>query len=252
MAQRVFYTILGIVLVGAGIFFLANRRTPNPSSTPERSTPAADLEIQVPSEVKKAAHYESNTPEAGAILPTPPPSVVIDVNFDLATGSTIEILQNGTDYGSGETTIDGNKLALRRAMRQDAPDGVYTVTYRACWPDGSCHDGQFSFGIDRDLLTTLTDSRNTSEVTIHMSQIKFSPIELRISAGTRVTWVNDDAVAHYVNTDAHPAHTHIPTFNSTELKKGGSYSYTFTEPGAYPYHCSAHAGTMTGLIAVES
>lgn len=201
--------------------------------------------------VKKVPHYESNTPTTGAVLPFPPPSVVTDVNFDLAAGSMIEVLHNGTDYGSGETTIDENKIAMRRSMRSDAPDGTYTVAYTACWPDGSCHDGLFTFEIDRTRLADLTDLRNQAEVTIPMSQIEFSPEEVRISSGTTVTWVNDDPVVHYVNTDSHPAHTHIPDFNSSALEEGSMYSYTFTTPGAYPYHCSAHAGTMVGLIVVE-
>jgi hypothetical protein len=29
----------------------------------------------------------------------------------------------------------------------DAGAGLYLVKYTACWPDGSCHDGQFAFAV---------------------------------------------------------------------------------------------------------
>jgi plastocyanin len=95
------------------------------------------------------------------------------------------------------------------------------------------------------------DLTNQSEVTVRLSQIKFAPMEVKVSKDTKVTWVNDDEVAHYVNTDAHPAHTHVPDLNSKALDKGDSYAYTFKKPGAYPYHCSAHASSMVGTVVVE-
>lgn len=92
---------------------------------------------------------------------------------------------------------------------------------------------------------------NQKEVQIKMSEIKFNPQNLKISKGTRVTWVNDDGVEHYVNTDSHPAHTYYLPQNSKSLAKGESFSVSFEESGIYPYHCSAHADTMSGNILVE-
>ena len=200
---------------------------------------------------KKTPHYESSTPANDMILAAAPPNVTIDFNFDLSDKSSIELTKDGSDYGSGQTSVDENKLAMRHAMKPDAPDGLYLVKYTACWPDNSCHDGQFSFELDRTKINAFKDMRGQKEVTVKMSQIMFEPMELRISKGTKVTWVNDDEATHYVNTDSHPAHTHIPALNSKALKKGDSYSFTFEDTGAYPYHCSAHASTMTGAIVVE-
>jgi plastocyanin/methionine-rich copper-binding protein CopC len=200
---------------------------------------------------KKAPHYESSTPLANSTLPAPPPNVTINFNFDLADSSSIEILKDGTNYAINRTIIDKNKLSMRRNMSPDAPDGSYLVKYNACWPDGSCHDGQYQFSIDRSLLNSYQDQRGIREATILMSQIKFKPMNIRINAGQTITWVNDDSVRHYVNTDSHPAHTHVPDFNSKVLNKGDTYTYTFKELGTYPYHCSAHADSMVGMIVVE-
>lgn len=200
---------------------------------------------------KKAAHYESNTPAHASTLPAPPINVVIDFNFDLAPPSSISVTSKGKEYGTGETVIDDSKLAMRRAVDPQAPDGLYEVAYTACWPDGSCHDGNFQFAIDRSLASTFTDMRNQPEVTIRQSDISFQPDKVIISKGTKATWVNDDNVEHFVNTDSHPAHTYYLPMNSRGLAPGATFSLTFTEPGAYPYHCSAHADQMTGMILVQ-
>lgn len=224
---------------GSGSGSAGNTNTAAPATTFQFGTP------------KKSAHYESNTPGHGTILTAPPTNVVIDFNFDLAPPSSISITKDRKEYGSGTFTIDSNKLAMRRSMDKNASDGLYTVNYNACWPDGSCHDGNFQFAIDRARAASFRDLRNTAEVGVRMKDIAFKEQNIRISTGTKVTWVNDDEVSHYVNTDSHPAHTYFPEQNSQELKRGGQFSTTFTTVGIYPYHCSAHAGTMTGAVIVE-
>ena len=179
-------------------------------------------------------------------------NVVIDVNFDLASPSSISITKDGTDYGTSATTIDTNRLAMRRAMQTDTPEGTYTVQYTACWPDKSCHDGHFQFAIARSLRSSFSDETGNREVHVRLKDIAFASQNIRIRPGTTVTWTNDDAVEHYVNTDSHPSHTYFPVQNSQALKTGDAYRVTFSSPGIYPYHCSAHAATMTGAIIVES
>lgn len=202
-------------------------------------------------EEKKSAHWESNTPLHEDILPAAPINVVVDVNFDLAAPSSISIMREGKEYGVGETTIDANKLALRRAMDATAPDGRYAVQYKACWPDGSCHDGLFQFEIDRTMTDSYDDMLGKSEVTITLADFFIEPAFVRISKGTTVVWQNDDEVNHYINSDGHPAHTYFPNQNSKELLTGDTYRVTFTEPGYYPYHCSTHPDDMQGVIVVE-
>jgi len=202
---------------------------------------------------KKSAHYESNTPEHGAVLAAAPVNVVIDFNFDLAGGSEISIINDsdGKEYGSRPTFADPNKLAMRRSMDQSAPDGLYNIDYKACWPDGSCHTGNFQFAIDRTMVSSYLDWRNKKEVAVVMSGIQFQPANILINKGTKVIWKNEDSAIHYVNTDSHPAHTYYLEQNSQALNKGDSYEVTFNFPGVYPYHCSAHAGNMRGSIIVE-
>ncbi|MBI2327066.1 copper resistance protein CopC [Candidatus Curtissbacteria bacterium] len=244
--------IFGFILFSALI--LAGCKKISPNVGPPGQSPAGQVQnnnkfkFENP---KKSAHYESNTPAHGAVLAGVPINVVIDFNFDLAEGSAISIKNDGREYGIADVVIDKNKLAMRRKMDPAAPDGVYTVSYKACWPDGSCHEGNFQFAIDRTKSQSYEDMVGKSEVIVGLSEISFKPMNLKIKKGTKVVWINDDNVEHYVNTDSHPAHTYYLSQNSKSLASGDSYSLTFNEAGVYPYHCSAHASNMTGSILVE-
>lgn len=245
--KKLIIAFVVLVVIGVGYYWYKQKS----SELPENNQASTGEFVQFESP-KKSAHYESNTPAHAATLPGAPLNVVIDFNFDLSNLSTISITgSDGKEYGIGDTQIDANKLAMRRNIQKDAPNGLYNVNYNACWPDGSCHDGHFQFVIDRNLVTEAVDMRNQVEVMIDMKDFRFIGEIIRISRGTKITWINSDSAPHYVNTDSHPAHTYYPTQNSPLLKRGDSYSLTFTEPGVYPYHCSAHARVMIGTLIVE-
>lgn len=247
--KNIILVIVVIAILGAGAYYFFSRESELEMKQDETVQVAGEeFTFETP---KKSAHYETNTPAHGSVLPAPPINIVIDFNFDLAPPSDISITKDGQEYGVGETVIDGNKLAMRRDFNQNAPDGLYLVEYNACWPDGSCHDGRFQFAIDSLQAGTYEDLRGQSSVTVHMSEIMFNPRNIRIDSGTAVTWVNDEEDVHYVNTDSHPAHTYHLDQNSRALELGDTYVVTFSEPGFYPYHCSAHEATMKGGIIVE-
>jgi plastocyanin/methionine-rich copper-binding protein CopC len=256
--KSIILAIIALVIILGIVLIFSNRGPANPEIKPDiqresiiNEPPATDNIANIQFEnAKKSAHYETNTPAHGAILAAAPVNIVIDFNFDLAPPSSISITKDGTEYGQGDTMIDSNKLTMRRSFSSNAPDGKYVVSYKACWPDRSCHDGSFEFAIDRDQTSRYENMQGKAEVTIRMSEIMFAPKNIVISKGTKVTWVNDEAVEHYVNTDSHPAHTYYPQQNSRSLAQGQTYSATFNAPGAYPYHCSAHADTMVGNIVV--
>lgn len=240
-----------VLILGLGGFFLWKSLSSGSdiNKTSEKSSTSDTKEVKFLNP-KKSAHYESNTPAHGEILAGTPIEVVINFNFDLANLSEIKIIKDNAEYGEGETSIDNNKLTMRRAVKNDLADGVYTVEYKACWPDGSCHDGSFQFAIDKDLSGLFEDQTTKNEVVVKLSSIQFMPQNLKISAGSTVKWINDEIVEHYVNTDSHPAHTYFLSQNSKLLKNGDEFEQVFSEPGIYPYHCSAHAQTMKGSVLV--
>ena len=90
----------------------------------------------------------------------------------------------------------------------------------------------------------LAEAQADNQVTI--TNYKFEPKKLTVIEGATVTWVNKEGV-HTVKSDT-------DTFISKTLKAGESFSYQFTKPGAYPYHCPFHGskggGEMSGTIVV--
>lgn len=76
---------------------------------------------------------------------------------------------------------------------------------------------------------------------VSVKGMAFDPAKLRVRAGETVTWRFDDrAVAHNVVGDG---------FKSA-LKRSGTFSHTFAEPGSYPYRCTVHPG-MKGSVVVS-
>jgi len=252
--KSIVVSVLLVAFLAGASLFLMNRNNTEEEDVPEIISPdnSSDSAPQsfTFSNPKKSAHYESNTPEHAAILAAAPINIVINFNFDLASPSSISITKDGQEYTTGDLIIDSNKLTMRKAFDVNAPDGIYKVIYNACWPDRTCHDGSFEFAINRETASTYEDMTSVQEVEIKMSDIMFKPKNIKISRGTRVTWVNDESIAHYVNTDSHPAHTYHKQQNSSALNLGDKYSTVFSSPGIYPYHCSAHADVMTGNIIV--
>lgn len=114
--------------------------------TPTASSPVVAVSFDNP---KKSAHYVQNTPGHGEILTTIPAAIEIIFNFVLAANSSISITSNGHDYGTGTIAISADRLTLSQRLDPAAPNGLYQVTYSACWPDGSCHDGSFQFAIQQ-------------------------------------------------------------------------------------------------------
>jgi plastocyanin len=91
---------------------------------------------------------------------------------------------------------------------------------------------------------TATPVPNGPKVTI--PGLKFDPASLTVKVGSTVTWNNSSGIAHTVTSDAGSA----LTFDGG-VDAGQSFSFTFTKPGTYKYHCSIHA-TMHGTIVVTS
>lgn len=78
---------------------------------------------------------------------------------------------------------------------------------------------------------------------IKIGNFTFGPQELRVKAGTTVTWTNEDDIPHTVVSPNN--------FRSKVLDTDGTYSFKFTTPGSYKYFCSLHPH-MTGTIVVEA
>ena len=85
-----------------------------------------------------------------------------------------------------------------------------------------------------------TTAPPASSASIDISGFAFSPQEITVAKGAKVTWTNKDSVGHTIASDS---------FNSGTLNNGGTFSFTFKEAGTYDYYCSIHP-SMKGKIMV--
>jgi len=81
------------------------------------------------------------------------------------------------------------------------------------------------------------------EIAVKIGNFTFGPQELKVKAGTTVTWTNEDDIPHTVVSPN--------AFRSKVLDTDGKYSFTFTTPGTYKYFCSLHPH-MTGTVIVDA
>jgi plastocyanin len=88
-----------------------------------------------------------------------------------------------------------------------------------------------------------TNNTPASGNSVSMVNTSFSPANLTVTAGTTVTWTNNDAMTHTVTSDG-------GIFDSGNIGSGKTYSRAFATVGTFPYHCTIHAG-MTGTITVK-
>lgn len=94
--------------------------------------------------------------------------------------------------------------------------------------------------------TTTTGGPATSSAggpQVIMKNIAYIPSTLTIKVGQTVTWVNQDSTQHDVVANK-------GEFKSGLFNQGGTFSFTFTKAGTYPYYCSIHPN-MTGTTIVQ-
>ena len=78
---------------------------------------------------------------------------------------------------------------------------------------------------------------------VTIAAFAFTPAMIEIAAGQAVTWVNHDETPHQVTTATR-------MFRGPGLDTGESWSFTFKEPGQYPYFCGLHP-RMVGTVVVR-
>ena len=78
---------------------------------------------------------------------------------------------------------------------------------------------------------------------ITVKNFMFMPMTLTVTAGSTVTWANQDEEPHTVTSDT-------GLFHSGALDTNESFSFKFDKPGTYHFTCSIHP-RMVGTIVVQ-
>ncbi|MDB6142008.1 MAG: amicyanin [Pseudomonas sp.] len=96
------------------------------------------------------------------------------------------------------------------------------------------------------VLSCLLVSLSTwaQDVKINIKEFMYSPKDLNVAVGTKVTWINDDQVPHtIVETNK--------VFHSAALDTQDDFSYTFLTPGTYEYFCTLHPQMIGKVIVTQ-
>jgi plastocyanin len=83
-------------------------------------------------------------------------------------------------------------------------------------------------------VPTVTVTGTDEVVRIVIQGMWVSPRVIVVPVGSRVTWFNLDSWDHTVTSDG-------GLFDGYLRASAGTYSYTFTQPGTYNYHCRLHS-----------
>lgn len=88
------------------------------------------------------------------------------------------------------------------------------------------------------------NSPNTAESKVGITSAGYSPASLTILSGSKVTWTNNDNVAHTITTAD-------GGINSGDIAPGSSYSRSFTTTAIFNYY-DAHNTSMMGVLVVSA
>ncbi len=109
-------------------------------------TDTAMMMVEFPAQ-QFAAHFVDSMPMHEETLAAPPTQVVLNFNFTLSDASTITVEKDGSELKTVPGKLGADKLSMTTELPADAGAGLYLVKYKACWPDNSCHNGQFAFAV---------------------------------------------------------------------------------------------------------
>lgn len=90
---------------------------------------------------------------------------------------------------------------------------------------------------------TASQPPEIAENEVNIFAYEFLPGNLEVTAGTTVTWINNDVIDHTVTASD-------GSFDSGTMLPGDSFSHTFDEPGTFEYLCSTHRGMAPAIITV--
>ena len=98
--------------------------------------------------------------------------------------------------------------------------------------------------VDTTLASPVAEPRASAggDVQVAIDNFSFTPKKISVAVGSTVTWTNRDDIPHnVVSTEK--------KFSSPVLDTDQKFSFTFTEPGSFPYFCKIHP-MMTAIIQV--
>ncbi|MCW2550134.1 MAG: blue (type 1) copper domain protein [Mycobacterium sp.] len=150
-------------------------------------------------------------------------------------------------------TLTGTRI-MRRTLLGVGLSCALAVSLTACGsrssktsgggsPSGPASSPMASMSMPMSSMPTGGGSQASGTATVDIKNFAFSPMDLTVTRGTKVTWKFEDSAQHTVKADD-------GSFTSPALSNGQTYSYTFTKTGTFKYICSIHQ-YMTATVTVK-
>jgi len=83
---------------------------------------------------------------------------------------------------------------------------------------------------------------------VSITEFVFTPATVNVAQGDTVTWTNNGAFRHSSTSGTNGIPDGI--WDSGLLNPAAAFSWTFPNVGSFPYVCTVHALTMTGVVVV--
>lgn len=165
--------------------------------------------------------------------------------FTGAVALTTTGLPNGWTFQAQNATITGAQPVMVQGtlnVPTNTTAGMVSFDLQASG-GGKMHSAALSILVKGELIIHIAQgvatNNNSTAFGPNPTAVPFVP------PGTKVTWINDDTIAHRIHSDNGNGFNHEPD----NMNPGESYSVTITGSGGYDYHCHIHTG-MTGHIDV--
>ena len=100
-----------------------------------------------------------------------------------------------------------------------------------------------TFNISCQATPPTEEEAVSTSTEINISDFAFVPATVTVTVGTTVTWTNLDSVTHTVTSET-------DLFDSGNLARNATFSYSFTDRGTFSYFCANHP-YMKGEVSVE-
>lgn len=130
----------------------------------------------------------------------------------------------------------GLALSHNNKKTNNSPSSSDNTSATSAYPNNSSSTSASKESTNPNPVAAATDK-------VSIQNFAFSAAKITVKMGTKVTWTNNDSVAHTVTADSGTGP------KSDNISPGGTYSYTFGTAGTFAYHCAIHPD-MTGTVTV--
>jgi plastocyanin len=143
---------------------------------------------------------------------------------------------------TGCTAVGGGGAPTETEPPTTAPGGYYGAPAQPGQAPGQQPYGQAPGQQPAQPVQPAPQQPPAQFAKVDISNSTYAPGSVNIRVGQKVSWNNEDQVAHTVTADG-------LTFGKN-LPSGAVFNFAFVKPGNFPYHCAIHPA-MRGTVVVS-